>query len=338
MKVNYTYWFPPGVKTPERLRKNTTTMPTAWSEIRVNPSRSDKDWRENTLWFWDWLRKTGDAHRLHAAVEYIAEDWAFKQQDFARASLFAVDTSFFLAQEITPPLNQGCLLCGADHVLSAAPHIDERTTIVWEAGFTNTGRFVVHVLVYEEMLAAGLSGFKVVPVSCVSPEDYVIILWRGSLEKVKRDLVAFPGELPQGIHIEEWGDSLVLTASPSLVEGPEFDELDNHLADLDEQDVLSYRFIPPTKCVGEIKTRWVGIDVTGQAGTELSVNEYVEDFRCPECAKGGLCPTEQLRVDCGTGDGSDVGVTESGRICLSRKAFDILCKPGRLTAEPVLCV
>jgi len=338
MNEKYIYWFPPGTETPERLWKETTKTPTGWSEIQLSPSRSDEEWRGKTLWFWDWLRKTGVSYQTHAVVEYYPEGMSFKKREYNQAELFAIDTFSFLGQELAPPARRGCRFCGNGRVLRNNPVIDERTAIFWRFGFTSTGRFVVHIQVYEEMLLAGLTGYTASPIRCMKPDEYIIILWRGSLEKVKKDFEAFPGHMPEGIHIEEWGENLILTAAAPLVDGPEFEELNRYLTELDEQEVLDYRLIPPASRVGDIKARWVGIDVTGVVGTELGVNDYKEEIRCPECGMGALCPRGQLRVDASTADGADIGVTETGRICLSKKACKIFCKPDGFMVESVVCV
>jgi len=347
MIVTYNYWFRGEPTLPDYVRGVARWPGVAClaidpvSRFTASGLRPFRDFGEMSRKFWDQLLAGEIKGSWYCVPEFGACESRFHSRDFRQAELFALNTTDLLGIEGEPPVDPGCRMCGHGRRLTDEPFIDEVTTIFCERGFTDCGRWVVDVAHYRQMVDAGITGFHPVPVACRRPDDFVVRLI-ATLKRAIEDLRDFPGKMPEGVVEEHWGDDLALFVPPEVVASGAFAELDRYLReDLAERDRSGYHLIAPAQEVGLArKARWVALEVTGVAGTELGVNEYIKEVICPLCGKGGHCPAGQLRVNTSTWDGSDICATESGRLCVSKKAYRMLKKwlGDWMIAEPIVSV
>lgn len=339
MHHEYCYFFYGISNIPDFVNRYSEKYPNDRVLVKLCPVSDFGDWADITRRFWDYLMSGAKKHLplWTVSVVYGSEDSIFKKNDYKKSRLFALDTMTVLGQEDIPSSIGGCPICGTGKKLKDyPPNINERTVIAWECGFTETGRFLVHVSKYEELLKLELSGFKAKTVKCHYPDKYVISLWCGNIEKNRELLKAFSGPLPNELNIEEWGEKTLFFVLPDLINSKSFDSFDSYLADLDEKEELNYTLIPPAEKVGKLPScRWVELEIIGKGVKELSWNEYLETSICPHCGKGGYCPKGPLKVNISDWDGSDFCLTDAGRICLSKRAYKIICEELHLGAEPV---
>jgi len=346
MLLGYEYYFSSTEGLPSFAERLWSTEPPGRISIRLDPTSTFKVYavgevRKATFKFWD-LMDSPEADNFppwYVNITYIQQDFNFSKKQFNAAQLLALDTSSLFGYEFEGIIDRGCPFCGKDKVLNPEPRVDDRTIISWRFAFSDTGRLIVHVDGYEELLEHGLTGFSAFPVWSMYPDYYIVRLWMKKEEYHRRILLEFGGRLPEEIIHLEWGDTLFYFVPPNIYEREEFKNFENYLIKLDKADELLYIPNPPARKVGDLpKCRWVWLDITGNAGTEIDKNEYVKEAQCPKCGQGGWLPDGQLKLDYSEWDGSDFCKTETGRICVSKKAFKFLHKKWNEDAEPILNV
>jgi hypothetical protein len=338
MHLEYRYLFSGSRSIPEFLIIYSQEYHSGEVMVRLSPVSNFGTWSEMTFKFWEYL-KTEEANDLppwFALTVYGSEEESFRKKDYLAAQLYALDTMTFFGHETDWPVESGCLVCGNGRVLKQTPMVDESTVVSWQAGFSDKGRFIIHITKYEEMLHLGMKGIKPKPVECRFPDCYVISLWCGNIEKNRMLLQEFPEDVPDGVLTEERGDRTTLIVPSDMLHSGELDDLGSYLADLDEKEELYYSLIPPGKEVSGIPAcRWVELEITGTAGEELDVNEYHRRAICPNCGHGGFCTRGQLVLDLSKWDASDFCLTEVGRLCVSKRAYRLVTENWGLSGEPI---
>lgn len=324
MYLKYHYLFSSSKGLPPFVYKCQHDEPDGRALLRIDPISESQDFGEVSRRFWDYLTQVTSDHlpSWSARVSYGAHDTRYGRKARSVARLFALDTSFLLGREVIGERSPGCPLCGVGKLLNESPKVDERTVISWEFAFTDTGRFVAHIDIYEQLLEMKFSGFESKPVSCLHPDEAVIRAWTGHIQKNRELLAQYGAGLPACLRVEEWGDATLIFIPSHVLETKEFRLFHAYLKHLDEIEELPNDFIPAARQVGNLpRCRWVELIVTGNAGREIPYNEYDPRVRCPSCGKGGLLPIGQMGLNYSEWDGSDFCKTETGRICLSKKAY-----------------
>ena len=348
MRIEYRYYFRSDRNLPSFTRKGRERSPDGCVMLRyapicdnpewvVNGVRLDAEWRADTRKFWE-LLQSPDAQQLapwFSRVVYGAQPHLFTKREIRRAELFALESDNYAGDDTDAITDRGCPICGYGRALSQAAALDERTVLWWEVGFTDSGRLIVHVDRYLQMLEKNLTGFEVRAVKSGHEDEHTVSLLVGTSKKTRQYVYGYEGGFPEGTSVEEWGDRMFLYVEQHAFTGRDWRHFYTYLMELHKSEELLCKVIPPAREAPNLpKCRWVELCVHGQAGPELQLNEYHEAAICPKCGKDGWCPKGQLLLDHSQWDGSDLCVTDAKRICISRKAL-ALFKKWNGDAEPI---
>lgn len=338
MHVEYRYFFPNATGIPKLLEKYVDVFPNGAALVRLSPTSEFGDWSIVTREFWK-LLKSPQGRRcippFSASVVFGAEGHLFKKPDFKNSDFFQLETMRQMGSEMEFIGNFGCEICGGIKQPRNIPKIDERTVLNWDFGFSNYGRFIVHISKFIELARANVTGFKASPVECLWPTDYFGLIWSGSQNDIKLFLEGLTFRIQDELVVESWGKSTCLKIPPGNFEHPSLKKLLACLNKAHQDEELSFQVIPPASQFGKLPTcRWVELQITGHGGKESTSTLYFEEGVCPGCGQQGFCPKGPLEIDVSKWDGSDFFLTDRGRICLTKKAVQILGKDSVSFVEP----
>ena len=338
MYIEYQYFFNNEKKFPSFITDFIDEIPGERYFIRISPNSDDKVWRKNSLKFLKFLNspKADSIKPWHTRVVYGAQEDNFKYKEYNESEILALDMTNILGYDKNANEQDLCKICGRKSLENKEIIIDEKTVLYWQIGFSQTNRLIFHVNSFEKILLSNLTGYKANAVKCVYPNDYIIKLWCGNINKNRTLLNEYNGKFPDGINIEEWIDFTVMIVPEKVYNKNEFIEFDKYLSYLADKDVLDYDLIPPARKAGQLPIcRWVELEIIGNAGIESSLNDYDQNVKCPSCGIGGALPTSKLTIDYSYWDNTDFCITDLGRICVSKKAYKLLNDEWGVLAEPL---
>ena len=338
MVTRYNYWFSNRIEVYLGTRVYVEKYANGRCCLELAPTTSFRDCAEITKKFWDSILE--DPNNMPkefrgASVSNLHIDKITKKM-LRNSHLFLLNT-IPCVQEDKLPVDIGCLLCGHGKVRQTDASIDERTLLEWRMGVTDQERVIIHTEIYEILKENGMTGFK--PKSLIKtyyPDNYLLMLWRGA----SRDyLNNYPKqEVFENFIKEEYGsDRCFVQVPPKLIKSSAFKKLDSYLTELDSEEKIRYKLIPPGKTIpGLGKSKWIELEITGFAGNETPYNDYIQKAICPMCGKRGFVTENEFNMKKDEWDGSDICLTDKGRICVSSK-FVLLSEKNRwfLGFEPV---
>lgn len=339
MYTEYWYVFESETKIPDYLNLYAESRADGKTIVRLNPVSTYGNWAESTYSFWQEIigKQASWAGKYIAYCGYGIKESDFAKKNITKVELFTIDTLGLFGYETELPNLAGCPVCGKNKKLNKHIRIDERSLIAWRFGFTDYGRLVVHNSIYQSLRQLNATGFQAAPVASNFQQENVMALWTGSIEKAKSVLSKFPGKIPPGIKITEYGEKILIIVPRASFGDAWYRQLDTFLKKQDNEEEIAYTLVPAVNHLdNEQDAKWFELEITGYAGEELKVNEYIGRAICPFCNDNGFISNDKLRIDTRNYDGTDICRTETGRICISKRLVNFVGAELKIGIEPVL--
>lgn len=321
MVFRYEYWFSNKIELEANIGKNLIKFPNGRCCLRLDPICKFFDLAEITHAFWGKVLKNPDEmpDEFRGTILSCISNEKVSASKLKKSSLFLVDTPV-IVQEKELPLDKGCMICGAGKVLRNDPFIDEQTLTAAKIGITDQGRFIVHAQILQEMQKNGLTGFQVKNSVPSNYQDvYLAMLYKYASKQYVKE---YPNQsfLDQ-LEIEEYGlDRLFIQIPLELYNTSDFEKFHSYLMALFSEEKIDYNLIPPAQNIEPYgKGKWFELEITGYAGSEKECNQYIQEALCPKCGQRGQIPENSFYLKQGGWDGSDVCLTDAGKICVSNK-------------------
>lgn len=325
MVFRYEYWFSNKIELDQNIGKNLVKFPNGRCCLRLDPICQFFDLAEITHGFWDKVLKTPDKmpKEFRGTIISSISNERVTGSKLKQSSLYLVDTPV-IVQEKELSLDKGCMLCGAGKVLQRDPFIDEHTLMASKMGITDQGRFIVHAKTLQEIQKKGLTGFQVKnSVASNYQNVYLAMLYKYASKQLVKE---YPNQsfLDQLV-IEEYGlDRLFIQIPLELFNTSDFEKFHSYLMALFSEEQIDYTLIPPAQNIEPYGTgKWFELEITGYAGSEKICNQYIPEALCPKCGQLGQIPENRLNLKKGGWDGSDICLTDAGKICVSNKFAQI---------------
>lgn len=324
---------------PGYIRKYAQGSPDGVSRIAIVPtSERCPEWADASLRFGREFHFS-DWPEVHGRRWEIKNSRDLPQEVIDQSHLFTLGNAPAFCVERVGASVLGCPICADGRVLSTGGplNLELRSILSWNLGLTSYGRIVCHEDLLHRMLSMGFTGFGHSRVQL--SEDpfnarHVLSSWSGSLTRQQQLLSVFLSEAADRVQSFEWGSKIFVLVDPSEFSSNWFQTWMAMFRRWDRSDLTTLRHIAPSLGGGlDGYSRWAELSVTGFAGRETEFNDYIVEQGCPRCRRS-LDTDGPVVLDESEWDGSDLCVTDAGRLCVSSRARDFLIGV-HVDSEPV---